>query len=204
MSTFTTKPAWKTCSPHTFPKNPHFCRRSTVRIGKGDPVNSLVWKTFLLAFAFLLFSLPSSAQTKSGGNQIEFQRFLSTLDTAQLELQNGKAEPFKSLWSQSDDITLSGGFGGTIEKGWTAVSKRLDWVGANFSKGSNKIERLVANHDNKLGYVVQLEHISFVAPETGKPATRDYRVTMIFRREKTGWKLVHRQADSQFTKQAPK
>jgi ketosteroid isomerase-like protein len=133
----------------------------------------------------------------------EFATFLTKVDAAQIELQNGKPQAFKSLWSQSDDITLSGGFGGTIEKGWAAVSKRLDWVGANFSKGSNRIERLVANHDSKLGYVVQLEHISFVAPETGKPVTRDYRVTMIFRREKVGWKLVHRQADSQFTKQAP-
>lgn len=134
----------------------------------------------------------------------EFDSFLARLDAAQLELQNGKPEAFKSMWAQTDDVTLSGGFGGTIEKGWAAISKRLDWVGANFAKGKNSIERLVKNHDRNLGYVVQLEHISFVAPETGKDAIRDYRVTMIFRREKAGWKLVHRQADSQFTKQAPK
>ncbi len=158
-------------------------------------------KSLLVALSILFLSSSMSAQKNSRN---EFSTFLTKVDAAQLELQNGKVEPFKSIWSRSDDVTLSGGFGGTVEKGWDAVSKRLDWVGANFSKGSNKIERLVANHDNKLGYVVQLEHIDFVAPETGKPATRDYRVTMIFRREKTGWKLVHRQADSQFTKQAPK
>jgi ketosteroid isomerase-like protein len=163
-------------------------------------MKSIIASIFLLVAYFGLFSLPTAAQAKE---KKEFQEFLSTLDAAQLELQNGNPGAFKSLWSQSDDVTLSGGFGGTIEKGWTAVSKRLDWVGANFSKGSNNIERLVANHDNKLGYVVQLEHIRFVAPETGKQVTRDYRVTMIFRREKGGWKLVHRQADSQFTKQAP-
>jgi ketosteroid isomerase-like protein len=133
----------------------------------------------------------------------DFNRFLKILDAAQLELQNGKPEAFKALWSQADDVTLSGGFGGTIEKGWPAISKRLDWVGANFAKGKNSIERLVTNQSGKLAYVIQLEHISFIAPETGKEATRDYRVTMIFRREKGGWKLVHRQADSQFTKQAP-
>lgn len=163
-------------------------------------MKSLVVKTFLIAAASSLFSLSAAAQTK---DQIEFQKFLSTLDSAQLELQNGKPEGFKSLWSRSDDITLSGGFGGTIEKGWPAISKRLDWVGANFSKGKNTIERLVTNQDGKLAYVIQLEHISFVAPETGKDATRDYRVTMIFRKEKPGWRIVHRQADSQFTKQAP-
>ena len=155
-----------------------------------------------LAFIFSIF-LAASATGQKQIDSPEFEAFLLKLDAAQLELQNGKPEAFKSLWSRSDDVTLSGGFGGTIEKGWAAVSKRLDWVGANFSKGKNSIERLVSNHDAKLGYVVQLEHITFVAPETGKPATRDYRVTMIFRREKDGWKLVHRQADSQFTKQAP-
>lgn len=139
----------------------------------------------------------AGAQVKSE----PFQLFLATVDAAQLELQNGKAEPFKSLWSQSDDITLSGGFGGTIEKGWAAVSKRLDWVGRNFSNGKNSIERLVTNRDGKLAYVIQLEHISFVAPETGKQATRDYRVTMIFRREVGKWKIVHRHADGNMTKQ---
>jgi ketosteroid isomerase-like protein len=153
-----------------------------------------------LSLFVLLFCGVSYTQTKVTP---EFESFLGKLDAAQLELQNGKAEAFKSIWSQADDITLSGGFGGTIEKGWPSISKRLDWVGANFAKGKNSIERLVANQSGKLAYVVQLEHINFIAPETGKDATRDYRVTMIFRREKAGWRLVHRQADSQFTKQAP-
>ncbi len=152
-------------------------------------------------FIAILFVFGSAySQTKPHG---EFEAFLAKLDAAQLELQNGKAEPFKSLWSQSDDVTLSGGFGGTVEKGWAAVSKRLDWVGANFSKGKNSIERIVTNQSGKLGYVVQLEHITFTVPETGNAATRDYRVTMIFRREKNGWQIVHRQADSNLTKQAP-
>ena len=133
----------------------------------------------------------------------EFEAFLGRVDAAQVELQNGKAEAFKAVWSQGDDVTLSGGFGGTVEKGWAAVSKRLDWVGANFSKGKNSIERVVTNHNGNLGYVVQLEHIVFTAPETGNTTKRDYRVTMIFRREKGGWRIVHRHADSQMTKQAP-
>lgn len=157
-------------------------------------------RTLSAIITVLVFCIASAGQ--SSGSR-EFDAFLKTLDAAQLELQNGKPEAFKSLWSHSDDVTLSGGFGGTIEKGWPAISKRLDWVGANFAKGKNSIERLVTNQSGKLAYVIQLEHISFIAPETGKEATRDYRVTMIFRREKSEWKLVHRQADSQFTKQAP-
>ncbi|HUR97266.1 MAG TPA: nuclear transport factor 2 family protein [Pyrinomonadaceae bacterium] len=164
-------------------------------------MNSIVVKIFLLAAAFFSLSISAVSQTK---RQSEFTKFLSTLDAAQLELQNGKPEAFKSLWSRSDDITLSGGFGGTIEKGWEAIGSRLDWVGKQFSNGSNKIERLVAFSDGDLGYVVQLEHIRFTVPSNPSGSTKDYRVTMIFRREKkSGWRVVHRQADSQFTKLAP-
>ena len=154
--------------------------------------------------SLLVFSLLGTIVAAQTSRDSAFQSFLVKLDSAQRELQNGKADAFKSMWSQADDITLSGGFGGTVEKGWAAVSKRLDWVGANFAKGKNSIDRLVTNQNGNLGYVVQLEHIDFIAPETGKNAMRDYRVTMIFRREKGGWRLVHRQADSQFVKRAPK
>ena len=150
------------------------------------------------------FVTASFGQANTGKTGNDFKTFLAKVDSAQLELQNGKADAFKSLWSHSDDITLSGGFGGTVEKGWDAISKRLDWVGHQFSKGSNTVERLVTNSDSKFGYVVQMEHIRFIVPETGSEAMRDYRVTMIFRREKDGWRIVHRQADSNNLMQAPK
>jgi hypothetical protein len=131
----------------------------------------------------------------------EFQAMLTRVDAAQLELQNGKPAAFKALWSHDADITLSGGFGGTIEKGWDQISRRLDWVGTQFSKGSNTIERLVANESDGLGYVVQIEHIRFHVPGQAQESKRDYRVTMVFRHESAGWRIVHRQADSQMTKQ---
>ena len=134
----------------------------------------------------------------------EFEAMVARVDAAQRELQNGRPEAFKALWSHADDITLSGGFGGTVEKGWEAISRRLDWVGAQFSKGTNTIERIVAKANGTLGYVVQIEHIRFYVPGQQKESTRDYRVTMLFRRDPEGWRIIHRQADSQMMKQAPK
>jgi ketosteroid isomerase-like protein len=148
------------------------------------------------------FGQVSSAQTKTGKISAEFVTFLTKLGTAQVHLQNGKAEAFKGLWSLAHDITLFGGFGGNIEKGWSNVGKRLDWVGKQFSKGTNKIERLVTIQSRTIAYIIQLEHISFTVPEAGATATLAYRVTMIFRREKNGWRIIHRQADSNMTKQA--
>lgn len=133
----------------------------------------------------------------------DFRAMLVKVDAAQLELQNGRPAAFKALWSHGDDITLSGGFGGTIEKGWEQISRRLDWVGTQFSKGSNTIERLVAHESGDLGYVVQIEHLRFHVPGQAQESTRDYRVTMVFRRESGEWRIVHRQADSQMVKQRP-
>jgi len=134
----------------------------------------------------------------------EFAAILIAVDATQLELQNGRPAAFKALWSHADDTTLSGGLGGTIEQGWEQISKRLDWVGAQFSQGSHRTERLVKNESGNLGYVVQLEHVRFRVPGQAEESTRDYRVTMVFRRESDGWKLIHRQADSQMQKQPTK
>lgn len=148
-------------------------------------------------------AVKATAPATAGAAGADFQAFLTAVDASQLELQNGRAEAFKALWSHADDITLSGGFGGTIEKGWDAIGPRLDWVGAQFSKGTHVVDRIVANTNGEWGYVVQIEHIRFHVPGQDKESTRDYRVTMIFRRESGGWRILHRQADSQMTKQAP-
>ena len=165
----------------------------------------------IMAGALAAFSLPPDLSTKAardpGARSTRpgeaFKDMLARVDAAQLELQNGRPAAFKALWSRADDVTLSGGFGGTIEKGWERVGSRLDWAGAQFSKGSNTVERLVASESGDLGYVVQLEHIRFRAPGQAQDSKRDYRVTMVFRREQEGWRIIHRQADSQMTKQSP-
>ena len=131
----------------------------------------------------------------------DFHAFLAKADAAQLELQNGQPAAYKALWSHGEDVTLSGGFGGTIEKGWPAVEQRLDWVGTQLSKGTNRIERVTAYASGDLGYLVQNEHLRYRVPQSGADSTRDYRVTMIFRREAGQWRIVHRQADSQLVKQ---
>ena len=164
---------------------------------------TMVW---LIAFNVVPALGPRAAevQTRAEAGQnadAEFQAMLARVDGAQLELQNGRPAAFKALWSRRDDITLSGGFGGTIEKGWEQINRRLDWVGTQFSKGTNTIERVVANASGDLGYVVQIEHLRFHVPGQAAESRRDYRVTMVFRRESEGWRIVHRQADSQMTKQ---
>jgi ketosteroid isomerase-like protein len=53
-----------------------------------------------------------------------------------------------------------------------------------------------------MGYVVQRERIDFTPPGA-EPTTREYRVTMVFRREPEGWRIVHRHADPQVSRTPP-
>ncbi len=143
----------------------------------------------------------TDAKGQRASSTSDFKAFLAEADAAQIELQNGKAEKYKSLWSHADNVSITGGFGGTIERGWGNVSKRLDWAATQFSQGKNTIERLIVYSNGDLAYVVQLEHIKFKTPATGADASRDFRVTMVFRRESGKWKIVHRHADAAMTKQ---
>jgi ketosteroid isomerase-like protein len=158
---------------------------------------------FLLFTIGILFGGATSVHAQEAVLDKGFLEALSKFDAAQQDLVNGKADTTKALWSHGDDITLSGGFGGRTEKGWEQIGPRLDWVGANFSKGTSTFERFAAQSSGDLGYVAQIEHISYQVPGQSAVSTRDYRVTMVFRREADGWRLLHRQADTQLIKKAP-
>jgi ketosteroid isomerase-like protein len=151
---------------------------------------------FVLAF---VGASPSVRAQSSQKLPADFARFLDTADAAQVVMQQGNASAYKALWSHGEDVTLSGGFGGKVEKGWANVSERLDWAASQFNKGTNTKERLAAYADGRLGYLVQLEHIKFKSP-SGADSMRDFRVTMVFRKENGKWRIVHRHADGQTAK----
>ena len=157
----------------------------------------------LLAGLFVSGALVAAAVTPPAAAD-GFTEALAQVDAAQLEFQNGRAEPFKALWSNADDVTLAGGFGGAVEKGWPAVSRRLDWAAAQFSNGTHETTRLVAASSGDLGYVVQHERIRFTPPGSTEPTIRELRATMVLRREPAGWRIVHRHADAQLTRAAPR
>jgi hypothetical protein len=69
-----------------------------------------------------------------------WERFMTECRHAQREMGAGQPEPFKALWSHSDDVAIMGGFGG-YERGWKQVSARLDWA----SKGIAATERSEEN-----------------------------------------------------------
>ena len=160
-------------------------------------------KSPVLLIVFVLSSTLVFSQDK-GKHVKDFYAFLIKLDAAQEQFHNGEPAALEELWSHRDDVTLAGGTGGAIEKGWANVKKRLDAVTTHYTGGKQTNERVDVNVNGDFASVIQYEHILYTIPGQTKESKRDYRITMIFRYEKDGWRLVHRQADTQTEMQVPK
>ncbi|MDQ3417245.1 MAG: nuclear transport factor 2 family protein [Acidobacteriota bacterium] len=148
--------------------------------------------TLMLFVLLPALALGSSAQPAVSDT---LETFASQVEAAQRELVQGRVEPFKALWSRSADVTLTGGLGGAIEKGWERVCLRLDWVGSQYREGTRTHEEVARGEGQDFGYIVQRETIRFKAAD-GSLQVQELRTTMIFRREKSGWRIVHRHADA--------
>ena len=133
----------------------------------------------------------------------EWTDFIAKLEAAEHDFAQGCPAAFKSLWSHSDDVSNCGAFGG-VESGWNNVAARLDWASSQFYEGTRTREEISSGVGADFAYIVQTEHIRFRVPGRTEPSTLDLRVTMVFRREANGWRIVHRQADSQRSAQLPR
>jgi hypothetical protein len=95
-----------------------------------------VQRVLAIGFAVWAVLAPAPITPQSPGASQTFDAMLREVEAAQVKLVNGQPDAFKALWSHSDDITLSGGLGGAIAKGWTQVSARIDWVATQFVDGA--------------------------------------------------------------------
>jgi len=139
------------------------------------------------------------AQAPAMGTE-SFDATLVRVEAAQVELVRGKPEAFKTLWSHRADVTLVGGLGGAIERGWDRVSQRLDWVSSQYTQGRREHEEVSRLVGSDVALVVQRETIRFRAPGETNETVQQLRATMVFRMEAGAWKIVHRHADSQAMK----
>jgi len=140
----------------------------------------------------------AGAQERAG-----FDAFFDTVTQAEGELFRGHAEPLKALWSRAPDVTLFGVSGGRGDHGWDEVGRRLNWASTQYSEGSLTTERIASYVEGNLGYVVQRERVRFKVPGHSEESILDIRATWIFRRERSGWRVAHRQADSQMNRHGP-
>ena len=163
------------------------------------------WSALAMGTASLTaVSVDAQSHEQFTGNEAAFDQILARVKAAQLELVRGRPDAFKALWSNRDDVTLTGGLGGAIEKGWGSVSRRLDWVSSQYADGGREHEEVVRFVGQDVAYIVQKEIIRFRVPGQAVRVTQELRAVMVFRLESGAWRISHRQADSQTTKQPAK
>jgi ketosteroid isomerase-like protein len=132
-----------------------------------------------------------------GRDNPEWADFITRLEAAEEEFARGRPADFKALWSHGDEVTLSGGLGGAIEVGWARVAERLDWASSKYADGVRSRQEFGGLVEGDFAYLVQKEVVEARIGGCTERAKQELRVTMVFRRNRDGWRIVHRHADSQ-------
>ncbi len=105
----------------------------------------------------------------------------------------GDAQPVVDVWSDAEDVTYAGPFGG-ITTGNKAVKDAFRETAVLKLGGRIEITDVAIVETADMGYSVCTEHgIDHVI--NGEQVNLTHRATNIFRREASGWRLVHHHTD---------
>ena len=123
------------------------------------------------------------------------QGFIRRYEDACRDFSHGEPEAVKALYSQGEDATLANPFGPAV-RGWTAVSKALDFASSRFSDGQVQPFQIIAAYatDDLVTFLAS-EHWEARVGGRSEVESFDLRVTTTLRREDGDWRIVHRHAD---------
>jgi ketosteroid isomerase-like protein len=106
----------------------------------------------------------------------------------------GDIDRYTALVRYTDDFTLMSPFGGTPTRGSELTSERMQALGRFFRNGSFAMEVVQAygSADMVVLAIIERAHV-----EVGGLPAQDWalRVTLVYRREGSEWRLAHRHAD---------
>lgn len=107
----------------------------------------------------------------------------------------GDPAPIKALYGRNEDVLLANPFGG-VSRGWTAVSRALDFASSNFHDGKPvQFEEVSRYSGADLVTLFEQEHWETKVGARSELAPFDLRVTTTFRLSSGEWKIVSRHAD---------
>jgi ketosteroid isomerase-like protein len=111
------------------------------------------------------------------------------------DFMKGNPESVKELFSHKEDVTLANPLGPPAH-GWDQVSATIEQAASHFRDGRFLSVEIVEKHVTpEFAYTLWLEHAEGKVGGREDVAPATLRVTMIYRPEKDGWKVVHRHAD---------
>jgi ketosteroid isomerase-like protein len=117
-----------------------------------------------------------------------------TADAAKAYIR-GDMRTYFTLMQHGDDFTLMAPFGGEVIRGADTSPERLEALERYFRNGEAELEVVETYASGDLVVVVAIERQH---GEVGGLPDQDWslRVTLVFRRDGSGWVQVHRHADA--------
>jgi ketosteroid isomerase-like protein len=106
----------------------------------------------------------------------------------------GDINQYREILSYTDDFTLMSPFGGEPTHGRDLTEERWEAMGRFFKNGTFKQEIVQTYASNDM---VVLAIIEYCNAEIGGIPAQEWplRVTLVYRRDGSEWKLAHRHAD---------
>lgn len=147
-------------------------------------------RTILAASAGLAVS-PLPAIAAAGGAAAEL---LARSAEGQAALMRGDAHRYFDIVPLADDFTLMSPFGGTPSHA-PYTPKQVARIGDFFHNGRFRQDEVARYETADMVVLAVIEHC--LAVEVGGLPAQDWdlRVTLVYRRDTEGWRLVHRHAD---------
>jgi ketosteroid isomerase-like protein len=113
---------------------------------------------------------------------------------ANAALMRGDIQQYRALIPHADDYTLMSPFGGTPTRASDMTEERWEAVGRFFRNGTFEQEVVQSYHSDDMVVLATIERCHVEAG--GLPAQEwPLRVTLVYRREESEWRLAHRHAD---------
>ena len=113
---------------------------------------------------------------------------------ANAALMRGDIDRYRALITHTDDFTLMSPFGGTPTRGSEITDERLEAMGRFFRNGTleQELVQSYGSADMVVLAIIERRHV-----EVGGLPAQDWplRVTLVYRREGSEWRLAHRHAD---------
>ena len=124
----------------------------------------------------------------------EIPALLRRATDANSALLRGDIYSYIALVSHSAEYTLMAPFGGPPTRGFVYSDERLAEIGRFFQSGDGELELV---HSYASGDLIVLVVIERQHAAVGGLPDQDWslRVTQVYRREGTEWRVVHRHAD---------